>query len=62
MNKFLIFVVRLMLSAFFAVIIMRMFYPGAGIFKIIGLGLFLEAMAYVFEYLKNKRDLEKRSL
>ena len=55
MNRFLIFVVRAILSAFFAVLLTRFFYPDAHWVFTVGLGIFLLGMAHVTEYLRKRK-------
>ncbi len=56
MNSFYIFIIRAVLGAVFAVMLTRFFYPDATIFYVVGLGVFLVGMAYLFEYIKNKNN------
>ncbi|MBU0994089.1 MAG: hypothetical protein KJ737_16475 [Proteobacteria bacterium] len=56
MNRFIIFFVRAILGAFFAVLLTRFFYPDTNPVYVAGLGVFMVCMAYFFEYLrKNKK-------
>lgn len=55
MNRFYIFLIRAVLGAGFAVMLSRFFYPDATLFYVVGLGIFLVGMAYLFEYIR-KRD------
>ena len=57
MNSFVIFIIRAILGAFFAVLLSRFFYPGTNPVYVAGLGVFMVGMAYFFEYLrKNKTN------
>lgn len=55
MGSFEFFVIRLLLSVLFAVLIGRFFFQGTPVLKIAGLAAALLAMAYLLEYLR-KRD------
>jgi len=50
-----VFVIRIVLGAFFAVILSRFFYPEAKIVYVAGLGIILVTLAYFAEYLRNRR-------
>jgi hypothetical protein len=52
MNRFFIFVLRVILASIFAVILIRLFYPQAGIFWIVGAALALLGLAYITEYFR----------
>ncbi|MBW2319236.1 MAG: hypothetical protein JRF24_11300 [Deltaproteobacteria bacterium] len=54
MNKLVVFVIRLILGAIFAVILTRFFYPKAGIVFIVGAGIALVGLAYITEYVRIK--------
>lgn len=54
MNPYMIFIIRLFLGAFFAVLLSRFFFPQANPAAIAGLGVFLVGMAYVFEYFRRR--------
>lgn len=56
MNRFIIFVMRAILAAAFAVFLIRFFYPKADIVHVAGLGIFLMGMAYFLEYLRNRKS------
>ena len=57
MTKYLIFIVRAIFSAVFAVVICKMFKPDAQLLFIAGLGIFLLGTSYGFEkYRKKKTD------
>ena len=54
-----IFIIRLILGVAFAVILMRLFYPGFNPMYAVGLGIILISLAYLLEFLKmrnQKRD------
>jgi len=53
-TRFYIFILRAILGAAFAVILVRVFYPHARMFYTVGLWGFLVGMAYVFEYFRTK--------
>ena len=59
MGKLEIFVLRLVLSIVFAVLISRFFFQNMEIIKIVGLGIVLFGLAYLLEYLR-KRDKGER--
>lgn len=50
------FVIRLVLGAVFAVILTRAFYPGTAPIKIAGLAILLVGLAYLFDYLRNRKS------
>jgi tryptophan-rich sensory protein len=54
LNKLVVFVIRLILGAIFAVILTRFFYPKAGIVFIVGAGIALVGLAYITEYVRIK--------
>ena len=55
MGQFNIFVIRAILGAVFAVVLSRFFYPDAKIPYLIGLGIILVGIAYLAEYLRNRK-------
>lgn len=55
MNKFNIFVIKIILGAVFAVILMRIFYPMVHFFYVAVLGVFMVGMSYFFGYLRSKK-------
>ena len=55
MTKYIIFIVRTIFSAVFAVLICKMFRPDAQVPFIAGLGMFLLATSYGFEYYRKKK-------
>ena len=55
MTKYMIFIVRTIFSAVFAVLICKMFRPDAQVPFIAGLGMFLLATSYGFEYYRKKK-------
>lgn len=59
MNRFNIFIIRFILGAGFAVVIGRFFFPDANLIYIVGLGVFLVGMAYVSEYLHNRKTKQQ---
>ncbi len=54
MNRTTTFIIRLLLSAVFAVILSRVFFTSLSAIKVIGLGAALLCLAYVFEYARKK--------
>ena len=56
MNRFYIFLIRAVLGAVFAVMLSRFFYPDARLLYVVGLGIFLVGMAYLFEYIRTKNN------
>ena len=52
MNRFFVFILRVILAGIFGVILVRVFYPQAGILWIVGAGLALLGLAYVTEYFR----------
>jgi hypothetical protein len=54
-TQFYIFIIRAILGAGFAVLLSRMFYPGANVIYVAGLGIILVGLAYFAEYLRNRR-------
>ena len=55
MNRLYIFLIRAVLGAALAVILMRFFFPGANPVLVAGLGIFMVGMAYVTEYFRNRK-------
>lgn len=56
MGGLAIFIIRAVLGAVFAVVLVRVFYPDTNKLYVIGLAVFLIGLAYFFEYLrKNKK-------
>lgn len=56
MSGFNIFVMRAVLGAVFAVLLMRMFYRGAHPVYTAGLAMFMIGVAYLFEYWRNRKS------
>jgi hypothetical protein len=56
MNRFYVFIIRAVVGAVFAVLAIRVFYPGAGFDRVLALGIFLVGMAYLVEYFRNKQQ------
>lgn len=56
MNRVIIFLFRVFLGAFFAVLLTRFFYPDTNPVLVAGLGVFMVLMAYFFEYLRKNRQ------
>jgi uncharacterized membrane protein HdeD (DUF308 family) len=55
MARFNIFIMRIVLGAFFAVVLTRFFYGRVEPVYVVGLAVFLVGMAYVMEYFRNRR-------
>ncbi len=60
MTSYQIFAIRAVLGIVFAVVILRFFYPRAGIAYAIGLAIFLVGMAYITEAWRRKRRAKDR--
>jgi len=56
MGRFNIFVMRAVLGAGFAVVLMRMFYRDAHPVYIAGLAMFMIGVAYLLEYWRNRKS------
>jgi hypothetical protein len=56
MAPFQIFVIRAIIGAGFAVLLIRIFYGKVQIVYAAGLAVFLVGMAYVMEYFRKKRE------
>ena len=56
MTPFQIFIIRLIVGAAFAVLVVRMFYGRVQIVYAAGLAVFMVGMAYVLEYFRKKRE------
>jgi uncharacterized membrane protein YedE/YeeE len=54
MKKTRVVVIRLILSAIFAVVISRLFFNDMSAAKVVGLGIFLFGFAYLFEYVRSR--------
>jgi len=54
MNRFYIFIIRAILGALFAMVMMRFFYPDAHMIYTAALGIFLVFMAYMTEYFRGR--------
>lgn len=55
MNQFLIFVLRVIIGAVFAVIISRFFRPDAGPVFVVLLGGFFVGFSYLLEYYRKRK-------
>ena len=62
MNSLHIFIIRAILGGVFAVILSRMFYPGANLIYVIGLAVILVGLAYVAEYFRLRRTRNDRQV
>ncbi|MDY6904976.1 MAG: hypothetical protein SWH61_09840 [Thermodesulfobacteriota bacterium] len=56
MNNLTILAVRALLGIVFAFILIRFFYPGARLYTVVGLGIVLVGLAYLFDYLRNRKS------
>ena len=56
MNKFHIFIIRCILGAVFAVLLMRFFFPRASLAYSVGLGIFMVGTVYVTKFFRNKKS------
>lgn len=54
-TRFYVFILRAVLGAAFAVILIRVFYPQSQAVYTVGLWGFLVGMAYVFEYFRARK-------
>jgi len=54
LTAFYIFIIRAIMAAFFAVLVMRFFYPKAGIPSVMGCAIVLVGMAYVLENFRKR--------
>jgi hypothetical protein len=54
-SRFSIFLIRAVLSAAFAAILMRLFYPGTHPAWGVALGFFLVGASYLIEYLRTRK-------
>jgi hypothetical protein len=60
LTAYQVFAIRAVLGIVFAVVILRFFYPGAGIAYSVGLAIFLVGMAYITEAWRHKRRAKER--
>ena len=56
MPQYQIFIIRAILGVVFGVVLSRFFYPDAPLVFVIGLILVLVGLAYLVEYLKNRKQ------
>ena len=56
LNKFYIFLIRVVLSAAFAVILGRVFFPDSNPVGVAALGIFMLGAAYLAEFLRNRKS------
>lgn len=56
MPPFQIFIIRAIVGAGFAVLVVRIFYGRVQIVYVAGLAIFMVGMAYVMEYFRKKRE------
>lgn len=60
MPQLYILVIRMILGVVFGVLLSRFFYPNASLVFIVGLVLVLVGLAYVTEYLRNRKKDSKQ--
>jgi hypothetical protein len=60
LTAYQVFAIRAVLGIVFAVVLLRFFYPGAGIAYSVGLAIFLVGMAYITEAWRRKRRAKER--
>jgi hypothetical protein len=60
LTRYQILAIRAVLGIVFAVVLLRFFYPRAGIAYAIGLAVFLVGMAYITEAWRRKREARDR--
>ena len=58
MDPWVIFAIRFVMSAVFAVLLSRFFFRDGSFVKIVLLGLALLGFAYLFEYFRKRREGE----
>ena len=56
MSHLFIFAIRVIMGAFFAVLLSRFFFPDASLLSVAGMGVFLVGMAYIFEYFRRRKS------
>lgn len=56
MSRFNVFVIRAILGAVFAVLLMRFFHPEMPIVYVALLAILLVALAYLMEYLRKRKN------
>ena len=56
MNQFQIFFIRVIIGAFFAVVVTRMFYGRVHLAYVAGLAIILVGLAYFAEFLRKRRN------
>ncbi len=55
MNRWIVFAVRLVAGVVISFLLVKMFFPNAGLIYAAGLCMFLVGMAYVSEYFRRKK-------
>ena len=60
MNRFYVFLFRVVLATVFAIIVSRIFFQDTSFIKIAGLGVALLGFSYLFEHIRRK-DQERGS-
>jgi hypothetical protein len=55
LNRLIVFAVRLAAGVVISFLLVKMFFPNAGLIHVAGLCMFLVGMAYVSEYFRRKK-------
>lgn len=56
MNELTILAVRAVMGGVFAFLLMRFFYPDARFYTVIGFGIVLVGLAYLFDFLRSRKS------
>ena len=56
LNQFQIFFIRVIIGAFFVVVVTRMFYGRVQLVYVVGLAIILVGLAYFAEFLRKRRN------
>ena len=59
MSSFRVLVIRTALAIVIALIVMRLFFPEGGVWKIAGLAAVLLGLAYIFQYTRSRDGDQK---
>lgn len=54
MTGFYIFIIRAVMAVVFAILVTRLFYPDAGMVKVMAVAIVLVGMAYIFESFRKR--------
>ena len=54
MTGFYIFLIRVAMAVVFAILVTRLFYPDAGMIKVMAVAFVLVGMAYIFESFRKR--------